>query len=72
MESGRLESRLGPLAWQSPGQGPAVVFFAGAFANHELWRDVVTALQGTHAGPYGGVEATGRPVEVRDTATWHG
>jgi len=29
-----------------------------------LWR-------GTHAGPYGGVAATGKPVEVRDTAIWH-
>jgi pimeloyl-ACP methyl ester carboxylesterase len=45
VESGRLETRLGPLAWQSSGQGPALVFFAGALANHELWRDVITALQ---------------------------
>jgi pimeloyl-ACP methyl ester carboxylesterase len=49
MESKRLESRLGPLAWQcaSPasGQGPALVFFAGALANHDLWRDVVVALE---------------------------
>jgi predicted ester cyclase len=29
-----------------------------------IWR-------GTHAGPYGGVAATGKPVEVRDTAIWH-
>jgi predicted ester cyclase len=29
-----------------------------------LWR-------GTHTGPYGGVAATGRPVEVRDAAIWH-
>jgi predicted ester cyclase len=29
-----------------------------------LWR-------GTHTGPYGGVSATGKPVEVRDTAIWH-
>jgi len=29
-----------------------------------LWR-------GTHSGSYGGVPATGRPVEVRDTAIWH-
>jgi predicted ester cyclase len=29
-----------------------------------IWR-------GTHTGPYGGVPATGRPVEVRDTAIWH-
>ena len=29
-----------------------------------LWR-------GTHTGPYGGVAATGKPVEVRDTAIWH-
>jgi len=45
MESKRLETRLGPLAWQSSGQGPALVFFAGALANHDLWRDVVAALQ---------------------------
>jgi len=44
MESERLETRLGPLAWQSSGQGPALVFFAGALANHDLWRDVVAAL----------------------------
>jgi predicted ester cyclase len=25
----------------------------------------------THSGPYGGVAATGKPVEVRDTAIWH-
>jgi predicted ester cyclase len=29
-----------------------------------IWR-------GTHTGPYGGVAATGRSVEVRDTAIWH-
>jgi steroid delta-isomerase-like uncharacterized protein len=29
-----------------------------------MWR-------GTHAGPYGGVPATGKPVEVRDSAIWH-
>lgn len=44
MESGKLETRLGTLAWRSSGQGPAVVFFAGALANHDLWRDVVAAL----------------------------
>lgn len=44
MESGILETRLGPLAWQSSGHGPTLVFFAGAFANHDLWRDVVTQL----------------------------
>ena len=45
MESKRLETRLGPLAWQSRGQGPTLVFFAGALANHDLWRDVVSALE---------------------------
>ena len=45
MESNRLETRLGPLAWQSSGQGPALVFFAGALANHDLWRDVIAALE---------------------------
>ncbi len=29
-----------------------------------MWR-------GTHAGSYGGIAATGRSVEVRDTAIWH-
>jgi predicted ester cyclase len=29
-----------------------------------MWR-------GTHTGDYGGVAATGKPVEVRDTAIWH-
>lgn len=45
MESGRLETRLGPLAWRSSGRGPAIVFYAGALANGGLWRDVVAALQ---------------------------
>jgi pimeloyl-ACP methyl ester carboxylesterase len=44
MESGTLETRLGPLAWQSSGHGPALVFFAGALANHDLWRDVIAQL----------------------------
>ena len=29
-----------------------------------IWR-------GTHTGSYGGVPATGQPVEVRDNAIWH-
>ena len=45
MESERLETRLGPLAWRSSGRGPTLVFFAGALANHDLWRDVVAALE---------------------------
>ena len=45
MEPNKLETRLGPLAWQESGEGPPLVFFAGAFANGELWRDVVTALE---------------------------
>ena len=45
MESERLETRLGPLAWRSSGRGPTVVFFAGALANGDLWRDVVVALE---------------------------
>jgi pimeloyl-ACP methyl ester carboxylesterase len=45
MESQTLETRLGPLAWRSSGQGPTLVLFAGAFANRDLWRDVVTALE---------------------------
>jgi pimeloyl-ACP methyl ester carboxylesterase len=45
MESERLETRLGPLAWRSSGRGPTLVFFAGALANGGLWRDVVAALE---------------------------
>jgi len=45
MRSERLETRLGPLAYRSEGHGPPIVFFAGAFANGDLWRDVVTALE---------------------------
>jgi pimeloyl-ACP methyl ester carboxylesterase len=45
MRCERLETRLGPLAYESRGRGPAIVFFAGAFANGDLWRDVVTALE---------------------------
>ncbi|HEX5189724.1 MAG TPA: alpha/beta hydrolase [Streptosporangiaceae bacterium] len=45
MESERLQTRLGPLAWRSSGGGPPIVFFAGAFANGDLWRDVVAALE---------------------------
>ncbi|HEY5431430.1 MAG TPA: alpha/beta hydrolase, partial [Solirubrobacteraceae bacterium] len=45
MESNRLETRVGSLAWQSSGEGPPLVFFAGALANHDLWRDVVAALE---------------------------
>ncbi len=40
----RLDTRLGPLAWRSSGDGPPLVFFAGALANGDLWRDVVSAL----------------------------
>jgi pimeloyl-ACP methyl ester carboxylesterase len=42
--SERLETRLGPLAWRSSGTGPTLVFFAGALANGDLWRDVVSRL----------------------------
>jgi pimeloyl-ACP methyl ester carboxylesterase len=45
MESTKLETRLGPLAWRSSGRGPTLVFFAGALANGDLWRDVVVALE---------------------------
>jgi pimeloyl-ACP methyl ester carboxylesterase len=45
MESQRLETRLGPVAWRSSGAGPVLVFFAGAIANHDLWRDVVAVLE---------------------------
>ncbi len=45
LEVERLDTRLGPLAWRSSGRGPTLVFFAGALANHDLWRDVVVALE---------------------------
>src|ERR1700722_16157363 len=45
MECKRLDTRLGPLAWRSSGSGPPIVFFAGALANGDLWRDVVVALE---------------------------
>ena len=41
----RIESRLGPLAVRSSGDGPPLVFFAGALANGEIWRDVVAGLE---------------------------
>jgi pimeloyl-ACP methyl ester carboxylesterase len=44
-ESGRLETRVGPLSWRSTGSGPAIVFFAGALANQGLWRDVIGRLE---------------------------
>lgn len=33
-------------AWQSSGRGPALAFFAGALASHDLWRDVIATLSG--------------------------
>ena len=45
MECQILQTRLGPLAWRSSGHGPTLVFFAGALANGDLWRDVVSALE---------------------------
>lgn len=45
MESQTLETRLGPLSYRSSGDGPTLVFFAGALANGDLWRDVVAALE---------------------------
>jgi pimeloyl-ACP methyl ester carboxylesterase len=45
MECRKLETRLGPLASRSSGQGRPLVFFAGALANSDLWRDVVAALE---------------------------
>ncbi len=32
---------------------------------------VTLVWRGTHTGEYGGVAATGKPVQVRDTAIWH-
>jgi hypothetical protein len=37
MESAGLETRLGPLACRSPGQGLALVFFADSLANGDPW-----------------------------------
>ena len=45
MECETLETRLGPLAYRSSGQGPTLVFFAGALANGDLWRDVIAPLE---------------------------
>jgi pimeloyl-ACP methyl ester carboxylesterase len=45
MECETLETRLGPLAYRSSGQGPTLVFFAGALANGDLWRDVIAMLE---------------------------
>jgi pimeloyl-ACP methyl ester carboxylesterase len=45
MESDTLGTRLGPVASRSSGDGPPLVFFAGALANGDLWRDVVAALE---------------------------
>lgn len=45
MESKRLQTRLGPVAWRSSGHGPTLVFFAGALANGDLWRDPIAALE---------------------------
>jgi pimeloyl-ACP methyl ester carboxylesterase len=44
MEQQSLQTRLGRLAWRSSGEGPPIVFFAGALANGDLWRDVVGEL----------------------------
>lgn len=44
----KIDTALGPLAWRTSGHGPAVVFFAGVLANHELWRDVITLLEDRH------------------------
>jgi len=45
MERELLDTRLGPLAYRSSGHGPALVLFAGALANGDLWRDLVAALE---------------------------
>ena len=42
--SARIETRLGPLAFEAIGDGPPLVFFAGALANGDVWRDVVDGL----------------------------
>ena len=40
-----VETRLGALAARSSGRGATLIFFAGALANHDLFRDVVVALE---------------------------
>ena len=68
MESGRLETRLGPLAWQSSGRGPALVFFAGALSNHELWRDVIAALNDRYRCVTVDLPLGGHPWPLREGA----
>jgi pimeloyl-ACP methyl ester carboxylesterase len=68
MESGRLETRLGPLAWQSSGRGPTLVFFAGALANHGLWRDVIAALQDHYRCVTVDLPLGGHPWPLREGA----
>lgn len=41
----RLDTRLGPVGYRLSGDGPVLVFFAGALANGDLWRDVVALLE---------------------------
>jgi pimeloyl-ACP methyl ester carboxylesterase len=68
MESRRLETRLGPLAWQSSGRGPTLVFFAGALANHELWRDVIAALNDRYRCVTVDLPLGGHPWPLREGA----
>jgi predicted ester cyclase len=60
---GRIRDRL--EAFPDLTTGVEDMFVSGEkLAVTLIWR-------GTHTGPYGGVAATGKPVEVRDTAIWH-
>jgi len=68
MESGKLETRLGPLAWQSSGRGPTLVFFAGALANHGLWHDVIAALQDRYRCVTVDLPLGGHPWPLREGA----
>jgi pimeloyl-ACP methyl ester carboxylesterase len=48
MDVAQLDTRLGPLACRSSGEGPTLLFFAGALANGDLWRDIVGRLEDRH------------------------
>jgi steroid delta-isomerase-like uncharacterized protein len=60
---GRIRERL--TGFPDLGTSIEDMFVSGGkLAVTLMWR-------GTHTGPYGGVPASGKPVEVRDSAIWH-
>jgi predicted ester cyclase len=61
--AGRIRERL--TAFPDITTSIEDMFVSGdKLAVHLIWR-------GTHTGSYGGVAATGKPVEIRDSAIWH-